>query len=338
MSLLDQHRRELQRQREKAAAAQRAVADLGRKLIVKQGELGRAKTASRQRSLQSDIERLSRERTKAEEVLAGRHREVARLEEKVAREQAQEDQRAAARQRQLDREQERSRLRLERGLSATTAELGDLSTRVAELETVVLDRVREAVAADPVIREHDVFLSHAGPDKQVAGELYEELSARGLDVWFDGAELRLGESLTRQIDRGIARSRVGVVLVTEAFLEGRQWTEREVGGLMSGRRRVIPVLEGVSFDDLAGYSPLLADLVGLSTETEGFGEIAEQIAATLRQAAAALAADGAAALSPPQTSAELQRRTLGQDAEVVRIAEDFDAPLPAELLADFERS
>lgn len=32
-----------------------------------------------------------------------------------------------------------------------------------------------------------------------------------------------------------------------------------------------------------------------------------------------------------------RRRTLGRDAAIVRIAEDFDAPLPAEVLADFER-
>jgi hypothetical protein len=100
-------------------------------------------------------------------------------------------------------------------------------------------------------------------------------------VWFDGAELRLGESLTRQIDRGIARSRVGVIFITPAFLEGRYWTEREMGALIATRRRVIPVLDDVTFDDLARYSPLLADLVGLTTETEGLDDIAERIRATV---------------------------------------------------------
>jgi hypothetical protein len=100
-----------------------------------------------------------------------------------------------------------------------------------------------------------------------------------LDVWFDGAELRLGQSLTRQVDSGIARSRMGVILITPAFLQGRYWTEREMGGLISSRRRAVPILHGVSFDDLSGYSPLLADLVGLTAE--GVANIAEQISATL---------------------------------------------------------
>ncbi len=57
-----------------------------------------------------------------------------------------------------------------------------------------------------------------------------------------------------------------------------------MGALISNRRRVIPVLEGVTFDDLSRYSPLLADLVGLTTETEGLDDIAERIQATLADA------------------------------------------------------
>lgn len=40
-----------------------------------------------------------------------------------------------------------------------------------------------------------------------------------------------------------------------------------------------------------------------------------------------------ARLVPVQTR---RRRVLGRDAGRVRIAEDFDAPLPADVLADFE--
>jgi prevent-host-death family protein len=34
--------------------------------------------------------------------------------------------------------------------------------------------------------------------------------------------------------------------------------------------------------------------------------------------------------------AQKGRRVLGADRDVVRIADDFDAPLPADVLADFE--
>lgn len=346
MSQLQQHQRELRQQRLKAAEAQRAVADASKKLAAKQETLRRTDSASRQKALQGEIQRLSRDRAKAEDLVAARQRDIARLEEKIVREQQQATAHAATRQRRLDQDKDESRRRLERSVSAAAAGMDEINTRIAELEAALLNQAREAVAADPVPRQHDVFLSHAGPDKQTAQQLYAELTARGLDVWFDGAELRLGESLVRQIDRGIAQARLGVVLVTDEFLQGRKWTERELGGLMSGRRRVVPVLDGVGFDDLASYSPLLADFVGLSTENEGWGEIAAQIAAALSAAAEGPVNGGNKSTSDPQdTRSGSQsiaigissgRRILGRDAGLVRIAEDFDAPLPAEILADFE--
>jgi hypothetical protein len=208
-------------------------------------------------------------------------RKIATLQAKIIREETDE--------------QEQSRRNMDRTLKTTTAMLDNVRGRVATLEDTVLSRTRDAVARDPVSREHDVFLSYAGPDREVAMELYMEMAGRGLDVWFDGAELRLGESLTRQIDRGIARPRVGVILITEALLQGRHWTEREMGGLISSRRRVIPVLDGVSFEQLSAYSPLLADLTGLNTDIDGLDQIAEQIATTL---AAGAASNGTAETNP----------------------------------------
>lgn len=281
MSSLSIYRSQLQRERDEAVKVQRSLADISDKIKRKRDEFGRAKTSSRQQTLQRELGRLMGQRVNAEKTLAARQRKINDLESKVLREQRLEDERTKRRQQEATREQERSRRSLESTLAATTFTIDDLRTRVVGLESALLERVRDAVATDPVSREHDVFLSHAGPDKEVAGELYKELTARGLDVWFDGAELRLGESLTRQIDRGIAHSRLGVILITSAFLTGRYWTEREMGALISSRRRVIPVLDGVTFDDLSRYSPLLSDLVGLTTERDGLDDIAEQIGATL---------------------------------------------------------
>lgn len=50
----------------------------------------------------------------------------------------------------------------------------------------------------------DVFISHAGEDKQdVARPLSEALTAAGLRVWLDEDELRLGDSLRGKIDQGL---------------------------------------------------------------------------------------------------------------------------------------
>lgn len=58
-------------------------------------------------------------------------------------------------------------------------------------------------------REYDVFISHASEDKEaLVRPLANALKAEGLVVWYDEIELRLGDSLRRKIDRGLAKSRV----------------------------------------------------------------------------------------------------------------------------------
>ncbi len=44
-----------------------------------------------------------------------------------------------------------------------------------------------------------------------------------------------------------------------------------------GRKRVIPVLSGLGFDDLEQFSALLGDRKGLSTDSHGLDEIAALI-------------------------------------------------------------
>ena len=80
---------------------------------------------------------------------------------------------------------------------------------------------------------YDVFISHASEDKEaIARPLYEALKARGLSVWFDEAELTLGDSLRRKIDDGLARCRYGIVILSPRFLE-KEWPQRELDGLVA---------------------------------------------------------------------------------------------------------
>lgn len=206
---------------------QRVVA-IDKKIIAKRGELGRAKSSSTQQRLARELERLDRDRVAAQEKVTKREKSINELESKVAREETKAAASATKEQNRQDAARAQQSRRVEGLLSATSSAVEDLTSRVSGIEDALLDRVRHEVAADPVGREHDVFLSHASADNEVATQLYDELTARGLDTWFDGAELRLGESLMRQIDRGIAGSRCGLLLITVAFLEGRFWTEREI--------------------------------------------------------------------------------------------------------------
>jgi hypothetical protein len=82
------------------------------------------------------------------------------------------------------------------------------------------------------------------------------------------------------MDAGLRKARSGIALLTPAYLTGRFWTERELGALL-GKQTLIPVLHGVSFDDVKEYSGILPDLAGFSTEHDGIEIIAEKIAAAV---------------------------------------------------------
>ena len=84
-----------------------------------------------------------------------------------------------------------------------------------------LDQLRDSVAAlnhdDELIpKEWDVFISHVSEDKDdVVRPLATALREQGLAIWYDEFELRIGDSLRRRIDQGIARSAFGVIVLCQ---------------------------------------------------------------------------------------------------------------------------
>jgi hypothetical protein len=135
------------------------------------------------------------------------------------------------------------------------------------------------------IRAHDVFISHASEDKEaVVRPLAAALVNEGLDVWYDEFELRLGDSLRRKIDQGLANSRVGLVVLSHAFI-AKGWTNYELDGIVtrsvSGEQVLLPIWHNISKEEVMAYSPSLADKVARSTATHTVTEIAREIAELL---------------------------------------------------------
>jgi hypothetical protein len=131
-------------------------------------------------------------------------------------------------------------------------------------------------------RAHDVFISHASEDKEaVVRPLAAALIAEGLDVWYDEFELKIGDSLRRKIDQGLANSRVGLVVLSHSFI-AKGWTNYELDGIVtrsvSGEQVLLPIWHNISKQEVVAYSPSLADKVARSTATHTVEEIAKEIA------------------------------------------------------------
>ena len=152
--------------------------------------------------------------------------------------------------------------------------------RYSEAEQALADRLQDAISKQDD-RELDVFLSYARIDgSTIATELKNALEALGVEVWFDEVAIVPGQSQALQMDRGLRRARCGIAVLTAAYLAGRFWTERELGALLH-KDTLIPVLHGVTFEQVAEYSGILPDLAGFETRRDSVEVIAEKIAAAV---------------------------------------------------------
>ena len=150
-------------------------------------------------------------------------------------------------------------------------------------------RPKPQIPGDPEIlggRSWDVFLSHASEEKaEVAIPLAQELQDRGVSVWLDQAELRIGDSLRQHIDQGIASSRFSAVIFSEAYFT-KGWPQYELDGIVNltvdGKQAILPIWHGMDKDAVARHSPSLANKFARSTSEFNVGEIADEIAAVVR--------------------------------------------------------
>jgi len=130
-------------------------------------------------------------------------------------------------------------------------------------------------------RDFDVFISHASEDKdEVVRPLAVALREGGLNVWYDEFELKIGDSLRRKIDKGLAKSRFGIVVLSQSFLK-KGWTNYELDGLVtkavSGEQVILPVWHKISKQEVIEFSPSLADKLARNTATHTVAEIASEI-------------------------------------------------------------
>ena len=128
---------------------------------------------------------------------------------------------------------------------------------------------------------YDVFLSHASEDKDnVARPLAELLQERGLRVWYDEFELRIGDNLVAKLNAGISTSRFGIIVLSQSFF-AKRWTNYELDMLehlwVTEERMLFSIWHGIEMEQIRAYRVFLANLVGRSTDAYTIEEIANEI-------------------------------------------------------------
>ena len=258
MSLLDQHRRQMTREREKKLRLSKDVQAISGRLSEKRPKIAKATSESLRKSRQREVDSLERDLLRAEGKVVDQDKTIAVLQKKIDKEEDAEQKKQVQADARLERNRARRDQAVDRDLDSLAETTSALNARLTEVEASSLNTLARAVASDPVQRQYDVFLSFATPDETAAGNLRDELQARGLDVWMVDAQVGLGESLVAGIDNGIGSSRCGICFVTRAYVDpDRFWPRQELAALIMGRKRVIPVISGLGFDDVEEFLSLI---------------------------------------------------------------------------------
>lgn len=152
------------------------------------------------------------------------------------------------------------------------------ATQVQSL-TPIRETIEARAAAQSDLR--DVFLCHAWDDRNgPAKELHDLLVAANVKVWFSEKDLGLGVPMMRAIDKGLANSRIGLVLVTPALLvrlPKESVADKELSALLAGNQ-LVPIVHNTSYEALRNVSPLLASRSGLDTAEDSMAVVAKKIA------------------------------------------------------------
>ncbi|RXV67869.1 TIR domain-containing protein [Burkholderia stabilis] len=97
--------------------------------------------------------------------------------------------------------------------------------------------------------------------------------------------MQIGDSLSRSIDKGLAKCSYGVVVLSPSFLR-KDWPEYELRGLtakeIGGKKTILPVWHNISRDDILAYSPTLADKFAISSNGKDVRDIALELIKVMR--------------------------------------------------------
>ena len=128
-------------------------------------------------------------------------------------------------------------------------------------------------------KEYEVFISHANKDKSdYVDGLTSTIRSLGVKIVYDTDVLSWGDNWKRVIMEGTAQSEFAIIVISKNFF-GREWTEKELNEFLerqneSGQKIVLPLLHGITLDELKAQYPALEEIQVIDTETHSKEEIA----------------------------------------------------------------
>lgn len=158
-----------------------------------------------------------------------------------------------------------------------------------QIENMIPFEDTETDSYEPSVRiesneqsDWDAFISHASEDKPGFVEpLAKRLEDFGLKVWYDNFELSVGDSIPEKIERGLASSDYGIVVLSEAFFN-KDWTKEELNSLIQRdvsepQKVILPVCYDIRPDTVREHHTMLGQRYLVQGTDSSVEEVAEKV-------------------------------------------------------------
>ncbi|MCY1763191.1 TIR domain-containing protein [Klebsiella pneumoniae] len=227
----------------------------------------------------SDISKCNVKNAELSKKIADKTAELHRYETQLTKDEEFERKKLEIAQKKREKEQQDLQKKIKEEMDS---QIRTLHSRMLSSKTGIHDAINDEDESP----QYDVFISHASEDKDLFVRPFAEyLKSQGVKVWYDEFSLAWGDSLRKKIDKGLANSRFGIVVISKNFIK-KQWTEYELNGLIAseieGTKRVLPIWHEISKSEVIKFSPSLADKVAMNTAIQTYEEIADQLVTLLR--------------------------------------------------------
>ncbi len=153
-------------------------------------------------------------------------------------------------------------------------------------QNAIEQQVEEGDELKPIRKQYDVFISHASKDKEDYVDLLNAAVKRlGVNIFYDTDVLSWGDNWKQMILDGTQKSEFAIIVISKNFF-GREWTERELTEFLARQNEnkqkiVLPLLHGISLDELKEKYPELGDIQCISSDDYSREEIVMLLAKEL---------------------------------------------------------
>ena len=257
----------------KKVAKDTECADLQKKIVAAQ------KSASKTSS-QTTLKNKLRQIASWEADLAKKSKDSADIGKKIADKKKKRADSSLKLQKEERGQQKKDEKKNKAVLSSYQARIEDLQ---GQLRATVVPLSTPTCGEEP--EEYDVFVSHAFEDKEdFVDDLVAEMRKLDLKVWYDSDKLKWGDSMREKIDRGLSKSKYGIVVLSPNYIaEQKYWTKAELNGLFQvetiNGKTILPIWHNLTKKQVVEYSPIIADRKAMTTASMTAEEIANELKA-----------------------------------------------------------